>query len=279
MINREKESNYELKQNLASRSKSPKPIQQFLSPSSTNDIINERSNTDTIETENNNQIKSTPIASQKKSIPPNISHHTKNVAPSQPTKSTPTSPQSLNKTPLVPRTTKRKNELIKKSTTENEKMKIFQKFNSLHHLQSPNNNINNSNSSNNRNNNNAENEDNFVESSDSESDQENLFPHLPLTFVKKSFDSFNKMKISNDVYSDIKKGSQLFFQQVVDDLASSVVKSKRKTILKKDMELLLKRQGIVNERQSLEDLIHQYLPRELVEEIIPIAKANNKTLP
>jgi len=162
-------------------------------------------------------------------------------------------------------------------------MKIFQKFNSLHQLQSPNNNINNNNSNiSNRNNNNAEknaNEDNFVESSDSESDQDNSFPHLPQTFVKKSFDSFNKMKISNDVYNEIKKGSQLFFQQVVDNLASSVVKSKRKTILKKDLELLLKRQGIVNEKQSLEDLVHQYLPRELIEEIIPIAKANNKTLP
>ena len=59
------------------------------------------------------------------------------------------------------------------------------------------------------------------------------------------------------------------------DLAAYVAHSSRKSIMMDDVELLLKRQRMINEQFSLSGLMRKLLPAEYVEQVIPVARSRN----
>lgn len=92
----------------------------------------------------------------------------------------------------------------------------------------------------------------------------------------------------------------LFIEQLGDDLEAYAKHAKRKTIEATDLKLLLARYGselhcfhlhfhwplthcrqrLVNQSTpALEALLHQHLPMELVEQVLPVAKAGNVLVP
>jgi hypothetical protein len=49
----------------------------------------------------------------------------------------------------------------------------------------------------------------------------------------------------------------------------------RHTIEASDVEALFRKQQLVDDEHSLEDLIREHLPQELIDELIPVARAFN----
>ncbi|KAJ7376630.1 hypothetical protein OS493_033508 [Desmophyllum pertusum] len=71
-------------------------------------------------------------------------------------------------------------------------------------------------------------------------------------------------------------GLTCFFKQVSCDLMAYCRHAHRTTIELADVELLMKRQGLITDTQSLHSLVEKYLPLEYRQEIIPTVQAGNK---
>lgn len=102
---------------------------------------------------------------------------------------------------------------------------------------------------------------------------------LPLSLVKGIFAHFSVLKVSKDAFDVIESGSDEFFQHLSLDLMSYSKHAKRRTMEQADVELLMRRQGLVSSKESFHALIEKYLPMEYRQEIIPSAKAGNKVVP
>ncbi|CAG8715310.1 33498_t:CDS:2, partial [Gigaspora margarita] len=100
-------------------------------------------------------------------------------------------------------------------------------------------------------------------------------PQLPKSLIKKVFNSFSNAKLSKAAMQVVFEGSQLFFEQIATDLATYATHSKREIIQDKDVLLLMKRQGLINDNISFEYLAERYLPRELMNEVCVVARAGN----
>ncbi|ODQ66713.1 hypothetical protein NADFUDRAFT_50623 [Nadsonia fulvescens var. elongata DSM 6958] len=87
---------------------------------------------------------------------------------------------------------------------------------------------------------------------------------LPKTLVKDLAKSLSSTKISSDAFEAIELASNTFFQQVSQDLGEYAKHASRKTIALADVELLMKRQRLVDEKTSIFTLAHRYLPAELL---------------
>jgi len=101
-------------------------------------------------------------------------------------------------------------------------------------------------------------------------------PSIRSSVTKKIFNKFNKEKISKAAQKAVTEGVREYFDQIADNLTEYAIHAHRKQIERSDVEVLFRRQRLIDDKQSLEDLIRKYLPQEAVEELIPIAKSGNK---
>ncbi|XP_038591479.1 centromere protein T [Micropterus salmoides] len=102
---------------------------------------------------------------------------------------------------------------------------------------------------------------------------------LPKSYLMGVFKHFAKTKVSADVYPVLKETMDKFFERLADDLETYAVHAKRKTIEVEDAELLLKRQGYVNDKVPVEVLIEKYLRMDQRKLLIPIATSGNVVIP
>ncbi|XP_028391980.1 centromere protein T-like [Dendronephthya gigantea] len=102
---------------------------------------------------------------------------------------------------------------------------------------------------------------------------------LPSSLVNGIFRHFSALRVSKDALDAVHVGSDAFFEHVTEDLFSYSKHAGRKTIEESDVELLMRRQGLVKSRESFHALIEKYLPMEYRQEIIPTAKSGNKVVP
>lgn len=103
-------------------------------------------------------------------------------------------------------------------------------------------------------------------------------PKMPPSLVKSIFQHFSKTKVSKKAFQVVELGSNLFFKRQSSDLMTYCQHAHRSTIDLADVELLMKRQGFITDRESLYSLVEKYLPLEYREEIIPTVQAGNKIL-
>eukprot|EP00064_Thunnus_orientalis_P006365 superscaffoldBa00000660_g6382 len=102
---------------------------------------------------------------------------------------------------------------------------------------------------------------------------------LPKSYLMNVFKHFAKTKVSADVYPVLKDIMDKFFDRLADDLETYAVHAKRKTIEVEDVELLLRRQGYVNDKVPVEVLIEKYLRMDQRKLLIPIATSGNNVVP
>ncbi|XP_062606251.1 centromere protein T-like isoform X2 [Saccostrea cucullata] len=102
---------------------------------------------------------------------------------------------------------------------------------------------------------------------------------LPASTIKQTFSHFCKMRVDKDTLPELVKITEEYFDQVAHDLEAFAHHAGRRTIDERDVELLLKRQKFITKTTSLTHLVEKYLPLELRQEIIPIARSGNKIFP
>ncbi|XP_035515992.1 centromere protein T [Morone saxatilis] len=102
---------------------------------------------------------------------------------------------------------------------------------------------------------------------------------LPKSYLMGVFKHFAKTKVSADVYPVLKEIMDKFFERMAEDLETYAIHAKRKTIEVEDVELLLKRQGYVNDKVPVEVLIEKYLRMDQRKLLIPIATSGNVVIP
>ncbi|XP_078690137.1 uncharacterized protein LOC144921244 isoform X1 [Branchiostoma floridae x Branchiostoma belcheri] len=102
---------------------------------------------------------------------------------------------------------------------------------------------------------------------------------LPRAYTKSIFSNFCKRPVSKDAIEAVEKGCEKFFHNLSTDLMMYAIHGHRQTIQEADVELLMRRQRFVTEKQSLNSLIEKYLPLEDREQLIPMATSGNKVIP
>ncbi|KAG0347718.1 hypothetical protein BG004_007129 [Podila humilis] len=88
-------------------------------------------------------------------------------------------------------------------------------------------------------------------------------PSLPTSLQKQLVNTFTRSRISQEAMQVILEGSDAFFEQASSDLAAYAAHAGRRTIDESDVECLMQRLRITNDKVSIESLLHRYLPREL----------------
>ncbi|XP_035853676.1 pinin isoform X2 [Sander lucioperca] len=102
---------------------------------------------------------------------------------------------------------------------------------------------------------------------------------LPKSYLMSVFKHFAKTNVSADVYPVLQDIMDKYFDRLAVDLETYAVHAKRKTIEVEDAELLLKRQGHVNDKVPVEVLIEKYLRMDQRKLLIPIATSGNVVIP
>ncbi|KAM6897987.1 uncharacterized protein cenpt [Lycodopsis pacificus] len=102
---------------------------------------------------------------------------------------------------------------------------------------------------------------------------------LPKSYLMGVFKHFAKTNVSADVYPVLKEIMDKYFERLAEDLETYAGHAKRKTIEFEDAELLLKRQGYVNDKVPVEVLIEKYLRMDQRKLLIPIATSGNVVIP
>ncbi|XP_073345925.1 uncharacterized protein cenpt isoform X2 [Pagrus major] len=102
---------------------------------------------------------------------------------------------------------------------------------------------------------------------------------LPKSYLMNVFKHFAKTKVSADVYPVLQETMDKFFERMAEDLETYALHAKRKTIEVEDAELLLKRQGYINDKVPVEVLIEKYLRMDQRKLLIPIATSGNVVIP
>ncbi|XP_077481422.1 uncharacterized protein cenpt [Stigmatopora argus] len=102
---------------------------------------------------------------------------------------------------------------------------------------------------------------------------------LPKNYLMKTFRHFAKTKVSGDVYSFLKDTTDTFLERMAEDLETFAAHAGRKTIEVEDVELLLRRQGYVNDKVPVQVLIEKYLRMDQRKILIPIATSGNAVFP
>lgn len=104
-------------------------------------------------------------------------------------------------------------------------------------------------------------------------------PGLPKSYLMNAFKHFAKTKVSADVYPVLKDIMDKFFDRLAKDLEAFAHHAGRSTIDVADCELLLRRQGHVNDKVPMEVLIEKYLRMDQRRLLIPIAMTGNVVFP
>ncbi|XP_078527475.1 centromere protein T isoform X2 [Lissotriton helveticus] len=103
-------------------------------------------------------------------------------------------------------------------------------------------------------------------------------PHLPSSFIKQTFAHYAKMKVSKDAYEVVEKSVSSYFEQLSADLEAFAAHAGRTTVEASDVELLMRRQGLVTDEMPMTVLIERYLPLEYRRLLIPVATSGNKVV-
>ncbi|KAI7817025.1 centromere kinetochore component CENP-T-domain-containing protein [Gamsiella multidivaricata] len=93
-------------------------------------------------------------------------------------------------------------------------------------------------------------------------------PSLPATLQKNLIHTFSRSRISREAMEVIQEGSHQFLEQVAGDLAAYAAHAGRRTIDGSDVECLMQRLRITNNKVSIESLLQRYLPRELRDKVL-----------
>ncbi|XP_054496557.2 LOW QUALITY PROTEIN: centromere protein T [Agelaius phoeniceus] len=104
-------------------------------------------------------------------------------------------------------------------------------------------------------------------------------PQVPRSLIKEIFRHFAKMPVTRDAIQIVEKCSDRYFKQLSDDLEAYSHHAGRKTVEAADLEVLMRRQGLVTDKMPLRVLIERYLPLEYRRLLIPVAVSGNKVLP
>ncbi|EGW10112.1 Centromere protein T [Cricetulus griseus] len=87
------------------------------------------------------------------------------------------------------------------------------------------------------------------------------------------------MPVEKKALEMVEKCLDKYFQHLCNDLEAFSAHAGRKTVKLEDMELLLRRQGLVTDQVSLHVLVERYLPLEYRQLLIPCAFSGNSVFP
>ncbi|NXA66089.1 CENPT protein, partial [Mohoua ochrocephala] len=104
-------------------------------------------------------------------------------------------------------------------------------------------------------------------------------PQIPRSLIKEIFRHFVKMPVTRDAFKVVEKCSERYFKQLSDDLEAYTHHAGRRTVEAADLEVLMRRQGLVTDKMPLNVLIENYLPLEYRKLLIPVAVSGNKLIP
>ncbi|NXG92508.1 CENPT protein, partial [Stercorarius parasiticus] len=104
-------------------------------------------------------------------------------------------------------------------------------------------------------------------------------PGVASSLIKKIFSHYVKMPVARDAFKIVEKCSVRYFKQLSSDLEAYTHHAGRKTVEMADLEVLMRRQGLVTDKMPLHVLIERYLPLEYRKLLIPIAVSGNKVIP
>ncbi|CAD7689056.1 unnamed protein product [Nyctereutes procyonoides] len=105
-------------------------------------------------------------------------------------------------------------------------------------------------------------------------------PHKTgLSHYVKFFSFCAKMPMDKKAVETVEKCLDRYFQHLCDDLEAFAAHAGRKTVRPEDLELLMRRQGLVNDQVSLHVLVERHLPLEYRQLLIPCAFSGNSVFP
>ncbi|XP_074864862.1 centromere protein T [Carettochelys insculpta] len=104
-------------------------------------------------------------------------------------------------------------------------------------------------------------------------------PALPSSLIKTIFSHYVKMPVARDAFKIVEKCVEVYFKQLSNDLEVYTTHAGRKTVEEADLELLMRRQGLVTDKMPLHVLIERHLPLEYRKLLIPVAMSGNKVIP
>ncbi|NXX49036.1 CENPT protein, partial [Tricholaema leucomelas] len=99
------------------------------------------------------------------------------------------------------------------------------------------------------------------------------------SWVKKVFSHYAKMPVTRDAFRIVEKCSERYFKQLSNDLEAYANHAGRRTVEMADLEVLLRRQGLVTDKVPVQVLIEHHLPLEYRKLLIPVAVSGNKVIP
>ncbi|XP_055268484.1 centromere protein T isoform X2 [Moschus berezovskii] len=100
-----------------------------------------------------------------------------------------------------------------------------------------------------------------------------------LNHYAKLFSFYAKMPMEKKAVEMVEKCLDKYFQHLCDDLEVFAAHAGRKTVRPEDLELLLRRQGLVTDQVSLHVLVERHLPLEYRQLLIPCAFSGNSVFP
>ncbi|NXM72545.1 CENPT protein, partial [Serilophus lunatus] len=104
-------------------------------------------------------------------------------------------------------------------------------------------------------------------------------PQISRSLIKEVFSHFAKMPVAKDALKIVEKCTEKYFKQLSNDLEAYANHAGRKTVKMADLELLMRRQGLVTDKMPLHVLIERHLPMEYRKLLIPVAVSGNKVIP
>ncbi|XP_042653425.1 centromere protein T isoform X2 [Tyto alba] len=104
-------------------------------------------------------------------------------------------------------------------------------------------------------------------------------PEVASSLIKKIFSHYAKMPVSRDAFRIVEKSCSRYFKQLCNDLEAYANHARRKTVEWADLEVLMRRQGLVTDKMPLNVLIERYLPWEYRKLLIPVAVSGNRVIP
>ncbi|XP_012598004.2 centromere protein T isoform X1 [Microcebus murinus] len=100
-----------------------------------------------------------------------------------------------------------------------------------------------------------------------------------LSHYAKLFSFYAKMPMEKKALEIVEKCLDKYFRHLCDDLEAFAAHAGRRTIKPEDLELLMRRQGLVTDQVSLHVLVERNLPLEYRQLLIPCAFSGNSVFP
>ncbi|KAM6177450.1 centromere protein T [Erethizon dorsatum] len=105
-------------------------------------------------------------------------------------------------------------------------------------------------------------------------------PHKAgLSHYTKLFSFYAKMPVERKALEMVEKCLDKYLQHLCNDLEVFAAHAGRKTVKPEDLELLMRRQGLVTDQVSLHVLVERHLPLEYRQLLIPCAFSGNSVFP